>query len=428
MKIAYFSPLSPIKSGVCYYSENIVLPFLKNFSDVEIIVDKANKPSNEFVKNNFNVKPLEKFDNESYDALVYHLGNNLFHEYVYNTLIKYPGIVVVHDPFIGGLILSLTSGRGHDEKYIEYMEYCIGKKGKKIAENALNTYNWPSFKYPLIKKVADSSKAIIVHGDFAKKAILSEAPKTFVKKLKIPVSTKNLSSTTTKKDLNVSDDTIVISSFGFAQPHKRLELCLKAFAKFVEKFPNSKFFIVGTFLDNKFKNVIIELAKELRIYEKIVMTGYVDDLISYMNISDIAMQCRYPTAGETSLVALEIMAMNKPVIVTDIGWFSELPDDSVVKVEVGKNEEKSMTDALIRLTEDEEFRKKLCFNAKRYVEEEHDPEKVVYELFDFLKIFSNKKKTEKLKNYSMELDGLGIKNDDKPYLSNFVEKIHNEFK
>lgn len=427
MKIAFFTPLSPIKSGVCYYSEAVILPHLKNYCDVDIIIDKGYQPSHEFVKKNFKINSYEKFDNLSYDLLVYQMGNNLYHEYVYETLIKNSGVVVLHDAFISELILSLTSGRGHDKKYIEYMEYCIGQKGRKIAENALRTCNWPSFKYPLIKKVADCSKAIIVHSDFAKKTVLSEAPKTLVKKIKMPISTKNLNSTKSKKDFNVLDDTFVVSTFGFLQPHKRIEEIVRAFAKFENKNPNSKLFIVGTFLDNKFKNVINNLAKELKISEKVVTTGYVEDLVRYMNISDAVLQCRYPTAGETSLVTLEVMAMGKPVIVSNVGWFRELPDDSVIRVNVGKGEIDAMSNALDKIISDETFRTKLCSNAKRYVEEEHNPEKIVYEFFDFLRIFSNPKKIENLKNYSMQLNEEDVKQDARSHLSNFVEKIHHDF-
>jgi len=182
MKIAYFSPLSPVKSGITTYSENNLLPYLKKFSTVDIFIDKTYTPSNESIKNNFSVSSFEKFDVKQYDGILYHLGNNPFHEYIYNVMLKNPGIVVVHDAYIGDLISYMTIGKGDSKSYIEYMIYCLGDKGRKIAENAIASNNFPNYEYPLLKKVADSSIALMVHSDFAKKVITQESPHAFIKK------------------------------------------------------------------------------------------------------------------------------------------------------------------------------------------------------------------------------------------------------
>jgi len=182
MKIAYFSPLSPVKSGISIYSESNLLPYLSKYCEIDVIIDENYKPTNEYVKNNFPIIPYKKFDRKKYDIIIYQLGNNTYHEYIYNTLQNYPGIVVVHDPFIGGLIWNLTIARQKPESYIEHLVYCLGENGKKIAENAIASNNYPSFDHPLIKKVTDSSLGIIVHSDFAKQAVLKESPNAFVKK------------------------------------------------------------------------------------------------------------------------------------------------------------------------------------------------------------------------------------------------------
>ena len=54
MKIGYFSPLSPVKSGISEYSEREVLPYLQNYFDIDLIIDNNYNPSNKFIKENFN--------------------------------------------------------------------------------------------------------------------------------------------------------------------------------------------------------------------------------------------------------------------------------------------------------------------------------------------------------------------------------------
>ena len=132
MKVAFFSPISPKKTGIASYVEENLLPFLKKYCDIDLIIDEGYTPSNNFVKNNFKVKSITEFERKNYDVLLYNLGNNLFHEYIYKTIMKYPGFVIVHDPFIHGLIWNMTISRKNNQEYVKHWEYCLGEKGKKI--------------------------------------------------------------------------------------------------------------------------------------------------------------------------------------------------------------------------------------------------------------------------------------------------------
>lgn len=338
MKIAYFSPLSPIQSGISIYSELNFLPYLKKFCDVDVFIDEGYTPNNEFIRNNFNVKTYKKFIADSYDAVLYNVGNNLYHDYIYETLLKYPGVVILHDPFISGLIWNKTIAKGKPEKYIEHMVYCLGEKGRKVAEKAIANNNFPDFEYPLIKKLADSSQVVIVHSEYAKEIVIKEAPNIFIKKINHPTPLVPEKFKSKKQDFKISPDTFVISTFGFVAKHKRLGLGLKAFSKFIKKIPNAKFLIVGEFLEDNYKREIEQLIKQLKISDKVLIySGFVKNLVPYIQISDIIIQTRYPTAGETSGMTLEIMRNGKPVIVSNIGWFKELPNDVSIKIDVNNN-------------------------------------------------------------------------------------------
>ncbi|MDH3619167.1 MAG: hypothetical protein OEM89_10710, partial [Nitrosopumilus sp.] len=69
MKIAYFSPLSPIKSGISKYSEVNLLPYLQKFCEIDVIIDNDYTPNNEFVKNNLTIIPFKKFNHSQYDVI-----------------------------------------------------------------------------------------------------------------------------------------------------------------------------------------------------------------------------------------------------------------------------------------------------------------------------------------------------------------------
>jgi len=423
MQLGYFSPLSPVKSGISEYSEREVLPYIQNYFDIDLITDKNYTPSNKFINENFNILPYNQFENK-YDLLVYHMGNNPFHEYMYKMALKYPGIVILHDPFLHHLQIHMTVAKKDEQGYKKIMEYCHGTKGKKIAENALISYVWPHFEYPLVKKLIDSSKAVIVHSNFAKDIVLRESKDKLIKQIKMPITIPKVSKNSDlRKKLKISKDCLVIGTFGHVGFYKRLNISLKAFSKFEKLFPNSIFIIAGAFQTKEYEKEIHHLIKRLGLDHKVIETGYVSDLFSYVNITDIAIQLRYPTAGETSIITLQIMGMEKPVLVSNVGSFKELPDSAVIKINLDKTEEDSILDELSALSK-LDYRNLVGKNAKKYIEKEHDPKKIAYEFYDFASYVPNGKKTNSLNNTISEIlsrDSHNFQYDD---LHSLAKKLH----
>src|SRR5438034_9598778 len=68
----------------------------------------------------------------------------------------------------------------------------------------------------------------------------------------------------------------------------------------------------------------------------LIREGYVDEarLWSLMAACDAVVSLRAPTMGETSGTAIRALALGKPLVVSDVGWFSELPDGVALKVPV----------------------------------------------------------------------------------------------
>ena len=59
---------------------------------------------------------------------------------------------------------------------------------------------------------------------------------------------------------------------------------------------------------------------------------------SLMAACDVLVNLRYPTMGETSGSVIRALSLGKPLVVSDVGWFAELPDDVVLKVPVDEYE------------------------------------------------------------------------------------------
>jgi glycosyltransferase involved in cell wall biosynthesis len=89
---------------------------------------------------------------------------------------------------------------------------------------------------------------------------------------------------------------------------------------------------------------------------------------SLMAACDVLVNLRYPTMGETSGSVIRALALGQPLLVSDVGWFSELPDDAVLKVPVDDYEVATIEAAL---TVAAEHGATLGAAARAYVERVH---------------------------------------------------------
>ena len=68
--------------------------------------------------------------------------------------------------------------------------------------------------------------------------------------------------------------------------------------------------------------------------------GFLDyrDFEAAIGACDLCTNLRYPTAGETSASLLRVLALGRPVVVSDYAQMAELPDEVVVKAPLGEDE------------------------------------------------------------------------------------------
>ncbi|KUG21236.1 mannosyltransferase a [hydrocarbon metagenome] len=391
MRIAYFSPVSPQKTGIADYSECELLPYLSRYLDIDIFVDSDVKPNNKFLLENFDVYPYTAYERmkKSYDIPLYHMGNNRFHDYIYRSLIRNPGITVFHDSYVHGFLWSVSVGQGDTDRYREEFEYCYGEKGVDIANRAIQTGVYPVFDYPLIRRILDHSLGVICHNEFSIRTALKEEPSANITKiphpLTIPQEIRNLEDQnilTIKKSLSIEGKNPIIVSFGFIAPHKRYHVLLKSFKKLLIDFPNAVLLLVGKDLMG-----IDNLIGDLGLTRSVVKTDFVPfaDIVKFLAVADFCVNLRHPTAGETSGSVLRIMAAKKPVIVSDVGWFSEIPDDCCLKVAVDSNEEDLLLAYMQTLAANARMREAIGENALRWVERDHNPEKIAREFYRYIK-------------------------------------------
>ena len=102
MRIAWFSPLPPNRSGIAAYSAEL-LPRLAAH-EIEAFIDDSggqDAPARIAPVEGATIRGAHDFPwrhaRQPYDAVVYHVGNDASHDYLWPYMVRYPGLVVLHD-------------------------------------------------------------------------------------------------------------------------------------------------------------------------------------------------------------------------------------------------------------------------------------------------------------------------------------------
>ncbi|AOZ93303.1 glycosyltransferase family 4 protein [Paenibacillus crassostreae] len=353
-KIAYFSPLNPIRSGISDYSEDLLPELAKSF-EIDVYVGNGFQIQNSEIKECFSIREYAEFskryNEKHYDAIIYHMGNNYSaHDEIYEFILKYPGIVVLHDYSLHHFFAAKTLECGDLTAYREEMLYCHGSNGINEVNRFVNGEISPiwesnSLKYPLNLRILDHSAGVIVHSQFAKMLLQEQASYVPIEVVPIPaphISEFNgieVEKGKARNELNIDEDDFVISTLGYANPTKRIDKVIEAMSIIKSKnmISNIKLYIVGEIAPSY---PIDELIRKYKLTDQVICTGFVtlEEFDTYIAASDMCINLRYPTQGENSASLLKIMGHGKPVITTHIGSFAEFPEDVVYKARYDKYE------------------------------------------------------------------------------------------
>src|ERR1022692_3887348 len=150
MRVAYFSPLPPARSGIADYSEALI-ESLKPLVDLEV----------------FSVAPAvlpPVIVPTDFDIALYHVGNNAWHGFVYETALRHPGVVVMHESNLHHLIADLTIKRGDWDAYVRECEYQGGQPAREFAERVRKLEVGPDYEgVPLTRRLLESARGLVGH-------------------------------------------------------------------------------------------------------------------------------------------------------------------------------------------------------------------------------------------------------------------------
>jgi len=387
MRIALFSPLNPVRTGISDYTEEMLFQLAKYF-DIEVYIDQSYTPTNKKIQSHFKIIPfdIQKFNPSEYDEIVYHIGNDYpSNRCAYEALKKYPGIVVLHDYVLQGFYAERFSETRDFNEYQQLLRKHYFEKGEEIARNIAKPMSAPiweteeSFLYPLNEEIVEYAKALIVHSNFVKERIQKTTKKPVVKINQHGYSIKTFDTDKIRKELGIGREGILVLSTGFVSKNRRYNLILSALSEM--KNPKLKYVITGKDRGNILDNIMQDN------YDNVILKGHLslEELEGLIDASDICINLRYPTMGESSASLLRMMGYGKPILVTNFGSYAEIPDYCVIRINPDIDEKEMIKRFVNELISDVDFRLSVGREASEYVKEECSIEKCTEEYARFIK-------------------------------------------
>jgi glycosyltransferase involved in cell wall biosynthesis len=357
MRVAYFSPMPPERSGIADYSALLVPALARR---VDLVVARRGRK-----------RPLR-----GTDVAVYHVGNNPdAHGWIVEALRRRRGVVVLHDFVLHHLVAGMTIGRRDGHGYLDAMEREGGVVGRLLGHAVLDKRIPPLWEnrpedFHLAGEVLDLAAGLVVHSRYVRdraRAAGFEGPVWVVPHPAWPAP---------RVAPAPVDGDAVFGAFGNVNASKRVPHLLEAFARVRAAHPGARLLLVGATSPG------FDLGRRLQRLgldaDGVVREGFVDEerLWALMAACSACVNLRAPTMGETSGTAIRGLVLGKPLVVSDNGWFHELPGEVALKVAPDAHEADTLTAALELLASRPDVREAMGRAARSLAEREHDVERV----------------------------------------------------
>jgi glycosyltransferase involved in cell wall biosynthesis len=373
----YLSPLPPVRSGISDYSVDL-LPELSRLADVRVL-RLEEQAVDEAIADRFGVREPAARAGEGGRLPLYQMGNNHYHERIWELALARPGIVVLHDLVLHHFLLGRTVGRGDWPPYRDELAACHGWIGDAAARPVrFGAFGQASqFELPANRTLLARQRGVLVHGRWAAERLIEDDPRLAVRVvpmgIPLPAAAAAGERRAFRRRLGIPEAAPLLGSFGFQTPIKRTDVAIRALAR--PGLARVHLLVAGEL--SPYAN-FRDLATRLGVAARVHVTGFLpfEEMHAAIAAADLCLNLRYPSAGETSASLLRILAVGRPAIVSDYAELGDLPESIVLRVPLGDDEDERFVAAVAAaLGGGAGELAAMGERARRHVEREHAPER-----------------------------------------------------
>lgn len=343
MRVAWFTPWPPTRSGISAYSVEALDrlagpppdPALPWPVSIDVFVDarpRALAPAPRHTGPS-SIQPAHAFlpahRRTPYDLVVYQLGNARCHDFMWPYLVRWPGLVVLHDGQLHHARARALLAEDRERDYRAELAAAHPDAPAALADFAVaGLTGSPYYLWPMRRVPIDAARAVAVHNPRLAAELALEHPETAV--VALAMGTRDVAPrrpTTMSQPVRrwlEEGDGPTLAAFGLVTQEKRVPEVLRAFAELRTLAPRARLLLVGE--TASFYDVAADLAG-LGLTDEVEVTGWVDeaDLDGWLALADICLCLRWPTARETSASWLRALAAGRPTVITDLADLVDVP-------------------------------------------------------------------------------------------------------
>jgi glycosyltransferase involved in cell wall biosynthesis len=325
MRIAWFSPLPPARSGIAAYSADLV-PRLALAHAIDCF-SEAN--ARDFVW---------KTRRDPYELVVYQLGNAPCHDYMWAYLAKYPGLVVLHDARLHQSRARSLLQQGRFDDYRREFWYDHPDARREFVEYAVEGLGGPIYYcWPMLRAVIRTARQVAVHNPRVAADLLEEFPGAPIAAIRLgttpagtgpfgtgPLRVGVAARGRLRESLGVPDQAVLFAAFGKITAEKRVSAIFRAFEALAHERADVHLLLAGDASD--YPALEVQRASSAHA-SRVHVSDYVADeaLGGYLAASDACLCLRWPTALETSASWLQCLAAARPTVISDLAHLVDIP-------------------------------------------------------------------------------------------------------
>ena len=346
MRLAWFTPLAPVRSGIASYSAEI-LPLLAAAHTIDVFVDEpvfasarareagggrgpvlrgprygvADRALGATILSAHDFVPLNTV--RPYDLVVYQMGNAACHDYMWPYALRYPGLLVLHDTLLHHARAMALLGRGRVADYRAEFVWHHPDRRANLAEFAVAGLSGAlHYLMPMRHGIVESSRAVAVHDPWTAAELRQDHEGTVVEPIRMGVP--RFPGASAHAPPPGDQRPVTFAAFGLVTPEKRIPQILRALAEVSRMTPDVRLLLVG---DRASHFDAMAAAEALGVAGRITLTGFVGDeaLAEHLAGIDVAICLRWPTTRETSASWLRCLAAAKPTITNDLTHLVDVP-------------------------------------------------------------------------------------------------------
>jgi glycosyltransferase involved in cell wall biosynthesis len=328
MRLAWFSPMPPARSGIATVSAGLVRA-LRGEHQIDVFVDESvHPPGPDASAHQF----VWRHQQQPYDLIVYQMGNSAHHDFIWPYLFRYPGLTVLHDTHLHHARAATLLRRKQADDY--RAEFKVNHPDASADAAELGVKGFDSFLYymwPMRRLVVERSRLTGVHARAAIEEMREEAPGAAVEY--VPLGHGRMvaeadaarARRSVRARLGLAEDAVLFGVFGGLSPEKRLPQILDAFEVIAPYAPSAHLVLAGG--SSEHYDIAADVARRA-IASRVTITGYLDsdeELTELIAAVDVSLNLRWPTAGEISGPWLQALAAGRATVITDLVQNAEVP-------------------------------------------------------------------------------------------------------